>query len=156
MDLSFLDIVKKVLGDKRRLPVTDPRAFGPIVWRSLHTLAAGYPVADVSEDKALATIVFLYSLGKMLPCSHCQAHWQQALDGTYLPAVVRNRQQLFTFLLELHNSIRRHTRPDSASFTFEEAVQSYTTAPIAEPPALIWHGNESPRTRRRPLGMAPR
>lgn len=74
-------------------------------------------------------MAFLEALPWMLPCESCGFHSRAFLKsypgGT--KKVASCRDTLRCFLVELHNSVSRHTRPGQAPWSPAEAEAAYST-----------------------------
>jgi hypothetical protein len=128
------------------LPSSDPRIFGPAVWQALHILAAGYP-QQADSEKQRRCRRFLVSLSHMLPCEHCATHFRTCLRGQDLRRAVRGREALVRFLVDTHNSVSRHTRPEQAPYGLNCAKRQYSYMRANAPLALIWTHAEPPSRR---------
>ena len=102
----------------------DPRIFGPPTWKMLHILAANYP------DRASPRIQkhccrFLFSLSHLLPCPRCGSHFRGYLRSNNLKRCVEGRERLIPFLVEAHNEISKHTRPNQPAYDSSCAQREY-------------------------------
>ena len=89
---------------------TDPRVWGPDVWRALHYIALGYP-DDPSPDQQAAYRAFFTALGPVLPCASCATNYQQHLrDLPVEPALQKGGRALFEWTVALHNLVNQHSR----------------------------------------------
>jgi len=76
-------------------------------WYLLHSIAAKYPEHPTEADKT-SIRNFFAALGQHYPCKLCRKHLQQQLrDPTLGPVRVETRQQLTTWVCELHNMVNR-------------------------------------------------
>lgn len=119
------------------LPSSDPRIFGPAVWQALHVLAQSYP--EVADDgKQHQCKRFLFALSHMLPCAHCAKHFRAHLRGHDLRHAVRGKDALVSFLVDAHNAVSRHTRPDQAPYGENCAQRQYSYMRPNTPLARLW------------------
>lgn len=99
-----------------------PKDFYPKTWDILHTSAANWsdnPSAAEREELKL----FLIGLPALIPCQTCKSHIRQWNLKHNLDRVVSSKQQLFNFLLALHNNVnQRHGKPE---WSFEKAAYYY-------------------------------
>ena len=86
-----------------------PELWGPSMWFLIHLIAATYPVAPTSQDKAnFAT--FFHSLQYVLPCMGCRKGYNIIIstEPTRLtPRVFANRQSLFKWTVEVHDRVNK-------------------------------------------------
>ena len=88
----------------------DIRSWGPSGWNLLHCVAAAY-AAQPTEPQKANMLAFLHSLGKVLPCGSCGAHFTQGLREARLDstaaAPLQSKQALFAWMVEQHNRVNR-------------------------------------------------
>eukprot|EP00949_MAST-11_sp_MAST-11-sp1_P005326 g5326.t1 len=76
-------------------------------WYLLHSMAAKYPEHPTEADK-VSMRNFFAALGQHYPCKLCRKHLQQQLrDPSLGPVRVNTRQELTTWVCELHNMVNR-------------------------------------------------
>jgi hypothetical protein len=125
------------------LPATSPEIWGPPTWTALHLLAAGYPPSPTPPVRRSCR-AFLEALPWMLPCEACGYHFRQFLlgwpGGSGKAASCRDALQCF--LVDAHNAVAAHTRPDARPWTHAEARAFYETGcrTEASPPPRLWSG----------------
>jgi hypothetical protein len=124
------------------LRASDPRVFGPPVWRALHVLAAGYPKRPSPKTRKSCRL-FLRHLAVLLPCSSCGSHFSGFIEGADLGAASQSRRALVQLLVEAHNEVSKHTHPTRAPFTLEDA-KVYAQGLVALPLAPLWAHDEPP------------
>ena len=124
------------------LPSSDPRVFGPPVWKTLHIIAQNYPEqADEKVQRNMRRL--LLSVSRLLPCHHCGKHFRHFLRSSDLPAAVSGKAELVSLLVEAHNHVNRHTRPEQLPYSVHCAQQLYTQmAPPTVPLAKLWTGSD--------------
>ena len=124
----------------RVMPSASPEIWGPPTWLSLHYLAEGYP-EQPSPPVKRSCKAFLKALPWMLPCDSCGFHFRKFL-ATYPGGVAKIsscRDALRCFLVDAHNAIRAHTRPDAKPWTPADASEVYATGRAGPAPApLEW------------------
>ena len=120
------------------LPSSDPRIFGPPAWECLHILAQNYPFkADVKTQRRCRR--FLFCLSHLLPCEHCGKHFRRFLRRSDLLHALLGRASLVNFMVDAHNSINAHTRPDQPPFGSGCAEAQYMyMPPKSYPPPELW------------------
>jgi len=122
------------------MPSSSPEVWGPPLWRSLHYLAEGYPI-NPSPPVKRSCEAFLKALPWMLPCDSCGFYFRKFLLSYPggVARIARCRESLRCFLVEAHNAIRAHTRPEASPWTPEDAVREYATGAAGPAPApLEW------------------
>lgn len=100
----------------------EPQAFGPAMWFTLHNGASAYP-----EKPSLVVqnsmMQFLSNLHFMIPCLECREHYFQYVRNTDLAAATRNREALFTYIVDMHNNV--NFRIGKPTMSLETAKQVY-------------------------------
>lgn len=97
--------------------VTTPTkdCWGPVLWRAIHELAAGYPDAP-SPARQSATRLLFSALAGALPCDDCGAHF-----ADLVPMIdVRSRDALLRSTVDVHNAVNR--RLGKPELTYAQAV----------------------------------
>lgn len=84
----------------------DPKIWGPHAWFFLHTMAFAYPYKP-RHDQQHTMKQFLLHLGGTLPCQACQQHYQQHLQKRSLDAAVLSKDNLFKWMVDIHNDVNR-------------------------------------------------
>lgn len=86
--------------------MSDPRIWGPDLWKTIHRFTLFYP--DVpSEDDKKAAIEFFHSLMHLLPCPACRAHYEAHHKASFTDEVVQSRETLVRWAYDLHNTVNR-------------------------------------------------
>ncbi len=81
-----------------------PAQWGPHLWYVMHTAAANYPDApSTCEQNGMQH--WLQSLKWIIPCKSCAQHYAQYIEPPKLKEACASRQQLFSFLVDLHNAV---------------------------------------------------
>ena len=103
-----------------------PLHWGPKAWFFLDSIAMAYPVQPTNEEKNSAKNLIL-SLSDLLPCETCRINYKAYLtdivQGNYLDDVVKNRDTLFNFFMNVHNDVR--TKNGSPTRSIEEIFSYY-------------------------------
>lgn len=84
-----------------------PELWGPSMWFMFHVIAATYPVAPTSADKA-NYMAFYKSLQYVLPCTGCRQGYEIILntDPTRLTnRTFSSRETLFKWTVDAHNRV---------------------------------------------------
>jgi hypothetical protein len=126
----------------KKLPSSSPEVWGPPTWISLHFLAEGYPKTP-SPPVQKHCEAFLKAVPWMLPCESCGFHFRKFLMAYPGGAkkIASCRDALRCFLVDAHNAVREHTRPDVSPWTPEEAAVFYASGTVGPPPPpLEWFG----------------
>lgn len=82
----------------------NPNFWGPDLWRSIHSVAYGFPDNPSDEEKAEAK-KFIYSLPDILPCKECQTHFKDNLKK--LPPEVDSKIDFFNWTIDIHNIVNQ-------------------------------------------------
>lgn len=86
-----------------------PSIWGPPLWRSIHYIAANFGCEPSAEMKR-GYLAFFKSLGNVLPCGMCRAHYKQHIRSGPLKltlATVKDRKTLFQWTVRLHDAVTR-------------------------------------------------
>ena len=100
--------------------------WGASGWTLLHCVGFSYPEAPTYAERR-DMLAFLTSVGYVLPCKKCRAHYT-AYVNTHLRSpdspALQNRDTLSRFLCDLHNDVnRRLGRP---TMPYEDVRRIYT------------------------------
>ena len=82
----------------------NPNVWGPVGWKFLHSITFNYPHRPTNAEMK-STIDFFGSLGKMLPCTICQQHYENHLKQYPIEDAVINRSSLVNWLINIHNQV---------------------------------------------------
>lgn len=91
--------------------MSDPRIWGPDLWRSIHRITLFYPDQPSAEHKQAATEWFR-ALRYLLPCPACQLHYQEHFSKTFTPQVVESQENLKRWAYNLHNTVNKTLHKD--------------------------------------------
>lgn len=88
--------------------------WGSSGWTFLHSVSFSYSERPTSQERR-DMFVFLQSVGNVLPCKRCRAHYNSYvathLRGSFSPALA-DRESLSRFVVDLHNDVNlRLQRP---------------------------------------------
>jgi len=83
--------------------------WGPSLWLFLHTISINYP-PQPSADLKKQYLLFFKSLEFILPCKSCRIHYSNFLIKHPIDDSLENQQQLFDWVLKLHNEVNRHNK----------------------------------------------
>lgn len=101
--------------------------WGPKAWGFLHAVAFRYPDPPKPQDRK-AMHALLQSLGRLLPCKKCRAHYVEylAANGVTSPEapLFADREALARWLVDLHNSVNR--RLGKTELPFEAVREMYS------------------------------
>lgn len=93
---------------------SDPKIWGPVLWKFLHIMAYNYPENPNPQTKA-SSRQFFYSLRHLLPCETCRVHYSDLLS-TRQPET-DSSDSLQEWLLWLHNEVAARTNSDAKPWT---------------------------------------
>jgi hypothetical protein len=74
----------------------------------MHIAALGYP-DNPSIEQANMYKSFLTNFGNILPCKKCSANYVKHLREMPIDRALENRKSLFSWTVELHNIVNKHT-----------------------------------------------
>lgn len=102
--------------------------WGPAMWRFLH--AASFAWGDAPDpDRKRDMIVFLRSIGTVLPCATCRRHYQEYVQKHLTEEDVASRDSLSRWVWALHNNVNR--RLGKREWSLEQLKQTYEAPPAA-------------------------
>ena len=137
---------------------TDPRAFGPTLWKAFHMIAANFP-SPPTKAAHQACVAFITALPYLVPCRHCGWDLGEFIkynidhedDTDYNirqgcfgfsnetgdftepcespERACMSTYRLTSFFARAHNNVNNHTNPCRKPYTTEEALDQYLTAP---------------------------
>lgn len=125
-------------------------SWGPGFWTALHTAAYAYPAHPSAEQEDTAR-QFVRSVGGMLPCDVCRAHYRQRMKEHDMDEVVSGRKQLAAFVLDVHNAVNKLN--DKKEWTAEEAYSYWVEDGRGDPvkenscPALLMRPTKAGKAR---------
>ena len=84
-----------------------PAVWGPSFWKSMHYMAAAFPVAPTDAERE-AYFAWFASLRHVLPCPGCRVGYGAITSQGPLKLtrrVVRDRMTLFAWTVGVHNAV---------------------------------------------------
>ena len=107
-----------------------PEVFGPVLWASLHTMAANY-AEKPTETRISACEKFVTSLPDMLPCAFCGAHFRDTIEK-YVDkkSMCDSQAALSMFFCEAHNVVNQGTGKLTRRCDAMALKQEYGYAPL--------------------------
>jgi len=129
-------------------PTSDPRVFGPALWKAFHLIAANWPNPP-TEAARQACVGFVMALPYMVPCRHCGWHLgefiktniemdgEESADCAGAPGestcqspaeACKSQFNLTRFFVRAHNNVNQHTNPCRAPYTTADAFAQYKKA----------------------------
>lgn len=85
-----------------------PKEWGPIWWEFINVYVNQYPeVPNTAEQEMM--FWFLSNLSTTLPCEKCREHYAELIANKKqkLQNAVRNRVELWKFVVDIHNEINK-------------------------------------------------
>jgi len=119
-DTSVIRVVDESSHTKPQIESSDPREWGPPLWKVIHTMAANYPRYPTAQDKGAAR-QFFYSLQFLLPCKVCRAHFSTLITSS--PPTVDSYSSLEEWACWLHNSV--NVRFGGSQWTLDQLRKAY-------------------------------
>lgn len=104
---------------------TDPIIFGPSFWFTLHNGAVSYPENPTKfvKDGMKQLII---NLPLLIPCkSPCREHFYDYIVKSNLDDVIRNRENLFRFFVDIHNLVNSRYGKDVMSLEDAKTIYGY-------------------------------
>ncbi len=95
----------------------DPTEWGPHLWSFMHFAAANYP--EQPTHKEIQDMVsWLCTLYVTIPCENCQIHYKRHIENAkpYLPRICSNKDDLFNFLVDIHNDVNKRNKKPLVSY----------------------------------------
>ena len=97
-----------------------PEIWGPHAWIFLHSITLEYPEEPSLIDKE-NMIMFINSLGNVLPCSKCRDNFKTHLKKYPLSdQALSSRKNLVKWLIDIHNCVNKIKKCNELSY--EEAL----------------------------------
>ncbi len=102
----------------------DPKVWGRHLWYYLHTCAMNYPENPTPTDKKEME-EWLKTLPVTLPCRNCSKHYRSYIEenASRLPEICSTRENLFNFLVDIHNKV--NARTDKEEMSYDDARKLY-------------------------------
>jgi Erv1 / Alr family len=101
----------------------NPASWGPYYWKAMHYLTVAYPNNPTESDKEDVKQFFL-SVGRVLPCEKCRAHFAKNLQNYPLTeTVLSSRYNLVNWLKDIHNEV--NTWSGKKQWSYDEVVNEY-------------------------------
>jgi hypothetical protein len=111
-------------------PASLPEIFGPVVWWSVHTMAATYP-ESASPERTDSCAQFVRGLPGMLPCSACGAHLSEELRSVDVESACGGGRALSLMWCDVHNRVNR--RLGKPLMNCADAQSEYGAVPVCNP-----------------------
>lgn len=97
--------------------ISDPKVWGPCVWKTLHILAAGYPAVP-SKSAVLQVTMILRALPILLPCPVCKNHALNYMNSINIVEVTSSRENLARFFIDMHNYVNKRYGKQELSYEY--------------------------------------
>ena len=109
----------------QKSPWTNPKVFGPVLWKLLHNTSMNYPICATEYVKNHMKN-FIMSLPVITPCELCKGHASKYIEkyADQLDTICSGRDNLFAFFVDFHNQVNK--RYDKPVITVEEAYKLYS------------------------------
>lgn len=103
--------------------MSSPDIFGPKLWFLLHNSASLYPEKPTNAIKQEMKNMII-GIPSLVLCNKCKAHIRTWIyNNSDLDRVVKNRDSLFLYFLQMHNDVNR--RIGKPIWTLEKAISKY-------------------------------
>lgn len=90
-----------------------PKIWGKEGWHFIHMVALNYPFNPDEETKSKYS-EFFHSLKYVLPCEVCSNNWANKIKEN--PPNLKNREELFNWTVDMHNSVNLSNKKSSLSY----------------------------------------
>lgn len=102
----------------------EPESFGPAFWFTLHNGSTTYPdnptiVVQRGMKQLLIHLPFL------IPCIKCREHYYNTIKNSNLDWVVSSRENLFTFLVDIHNDLNQENGKPTMDLDVAKQIYGY-------------------------------
>jgi hypothetical protein len=104
----------------------DPEVFGPILWKSIHIIALGYPENPSELDKTMY-MTFFRDLWKVIPCYKCSVNYKRHWDELPITPYLISKEKLFEWTVLLHNVVNKEL--GKSEINLADAWKIYTEIP---------------------------
>lgn len=107
--------------------MTDPSAWGPSLWRTMHTFAHAYPPYAPDDATRAAAEAFYESLPLLMPCAECAQWCAQWLHRFPVRDAAFDRDRLARWVYTMHCAVNAKLgKPNTVSY--DQARQWYERA----------------------------
>lgn len=89
-----------------------PDIWGPHVWKSMHLIAAGYPVKPTKQDMKVYKCHFV-NMGNVLPCKRCGLNYKKHLVKYPIDNYLKSRKRLMYWVYLIHKEVNKITGKSS-------------------------------------------
>jgi len=102
----------------------DPKVWGPILWKYLHTSSINFP-QNPSPQQINGMKQMLCNLQWSIPCENCSMHFGKYIEKhrQNMDKICSNRDSLFAFIVDAHNQVNK--RYGKKVLSVEEARKLY-------------------------------
>jgi hypothetical protein len=100
-----------------------PAVWGPIFWTTMHIVSLGYSATPTSQEQE-AAIQFYQSLAYTIPCPICRTHYRAILEEMPVQNAVKSRDDLITWVFNLHNSVNK--KLEKPEISFDQYIKNMT------------------------------
>lgn len=87
------------LGDR------DPKQWGSIYWRMMHTMVEAYPASDPTDALRFSTASFFESMLELLPCEECRQHYERWWTENPIEQALLGQRPLADWLARMKQSM---------------------------------------------------
>ena len=100
----------------------DPEIFGPVLWKSIHIIALGYPENPSELDKTMY-LTYFRDLWKIIPCFKCSMNYKRHWDELPIAPYIISKEKLFEWTVLLHNIVNKELGKSEISLS--DAMKIY-------------------------------
>jgi hypothetical protein len=107
----------------------NPNIWGGNLWRFMHYLTIAYPENPSNADKENVK-KFFASIGNILPCEKCRAHFALNIKNYPLTdSILENRYNLINWLKDIHNEV--NIRNNKKTWTYQDIINEYENETVS-------------------------
>lgn len=92
--------------------------FGPVLWQTIHILAATY---TPTKENYIAFKNFTVSLMYLIPCDLCKNHFKEFLKAHPIEKYMENNNSLFFWSYLCHDNVNRLQNKKSPEYAYVRA-----------------------------------
>lgn len=101
------------------MPGLQPSFWGPSLWNAIHAVAYAY---EPTIDNQVKYKTFFETLGSVLPCADCRAHYLVNSGG--LDAALVSKEALLRWTYDLHNKVNKQNGVPESRWPSYDAVKT--------------------------------
>lgn len=108
----------------------EPTIWGSGAWNFMHNVSLSYPAQPTEKEKSQYE-QFFNSIGSVLPCESCRAHYQEFGERNPLKNALGGKSELVSWVFDAHNNANRLL--NKPVFTHSQFIEKHIK-PLKEAP----------------------